>query len=135
MGLQREPFIAGLASLSVDGGQIMLMDVVIDKLYPVAYINGQKGSREGPWNEDEERSRSDRWKEKYQVESTSLRERLSKRLEGIEDVVETLVSAAQDVEDPRESESRYRYRYQHFLTFHHCLVSGTRWLMNRYRTR
>ena len=104
MGPQPEPFIAGLSSLSVDGGQIMLMDLIIDKLFPIAYINGSKGSREGPWNEDEERIRADRWKEKYQAESTSLREKLSKRLEGIEDLVETLVSAAQDVEDPVESE-------------------------------
>lgn len=83
----------------------MLMDIVIDKLFPIAYINGAKGSREGPWNEDEEQLRSDRWKEKYQGESTNLREKLNRRLEGIEDLVETLVSAAQDVEDPVESES------------------------------
>lgn len=105
MGPQPEPFIAGLSSLSVDGGQIMLMDIIIEKLFPIAYINASKGSREGPWNEDEERVRADQWREKYQAESTSLREKLSKRLEGIEDLVETLVSAAQDVEDPVESES------------------------------
>lgn len=82
----------------------MLMDIIIDKLFPVAYINGQKGSREGPWNENEERARSDLWKERYQAESTSLREKMSKRLEVIEDLVEILVSAAQDVEDPVNSE-------------------------------
>jgi breast cancer 2 susceptibility protein len=62
LGLQPEPFIAGLPSLSVDGGSIVLMDVVIEKLYPIAFISSVKGTREGPWNESEEQIRSDQWR-------------------------------------------------------------------------
>lgn len=100
LGLQPEPFVAGLSSLSVDGGTIVLVDIVIDRLHPVAYVNTQKGPREGPWNEDEERVRADQWKSKYETESTALREKMRRRLEGVEDLVESLCSAAQDVSEP-----------------------------------
>lgn len=62
LGLQPQPFVAGLSSLSVDGGQIVLMDVIVDKLYPIAYISSIKGARDGPWDEGEERIRADQWK-------------------------------------------------------------------------
>ena len=42
-------------------------------------------------------------KDKYQAESTSLREKMRKQLESIEDLVETLCSAAQDVSEPVSS--------------------------------
>jgi breast cancer 2 susceptibility protein len=62
MGLQPQPFIAGLSSLSVDGGQIVLMDIIVEKLYPIAYVSSVKGAREGPWDEKEERVRADQWR-------------------------------------------------------------------------
>jgi breast cancer 2 susceptibility protein len=62
LGVQREPYIAGLSSLSVDGGSIVLMDVIIEKLYPVAFVSSVKGSKEGPWDEGEEQIRSDQWR-------------------------------------------------------------------------
>lgn len=105
LGLQPHPFVAGLSSLSVDGGQIVLMDIVIEKLYPIAFINSQKGAREGPWDENEERVRSDKWQATYEAESTALREKSRKRLEGVEDLVESLLSASQDISDPVSSTS------------------------------
>lgn len=62
LGLQPQPFVAGLSSLSVDGGQIVLMDVIVEKLYPIAFLSSVKGAREGPWGEGEERIRADQWK-------------------------------------------------------------------------
>ena len=41
--------------------------------------------------------------DKYQTESTSLREKMRKQLESIEDLVETLCSAAQDISGPVDS--------------------------------
>lgn len=62
LGIQSQPFVAGLTSLSVDGGPIVLMDVVIDKVFPLAYMNSDKAAGEAPWNEEEERARVDAWK-------------------------------------------------------------------------
>lgn len=62
LGTQREPFVAGLTSLSVDGGIIPLMDVVLDKVFPLAFMHGDKSVREPPWSEDEEHVRVDAWK-------------------------------------------------------------------------
>lgn len=61
LGRQNEPFVAGLSSLSVDGGAISLMDVVIDKLFPVAYTSGERGKGDAPWNEEEELLLQDQW--------------------------------------------------------------------------
>lgn len=115
LGAQPQPFVAGLSSLSVDGGQIALMDIIVDKLYPVAFIHSQKGSKEGPWSEDVERTKADQWKERYEAESTALREKTRKRLEGLEDLVESLVSAAQDVSEVIPSTSCGSVRWT-FLT-------------------
>jgi breast cancer 2 susceptibility protein len=62
LGVQPTPFVAGLPSLTNDGGLIVLMDVVIEKLYPIAYIWGGSGHKEAPWNESEESIRSDAWR-------------------------------------------------------------------------
>lgn len=71
LGLQALPFIAGLSSLSVDGGPIALVDIVLDRVYPLAYMNGDRGSREPPWGEDEENERSDAWRVSSQVNVAS----------------------------------------------------------------
>ena len=61
LGLQPRPFIAGLSKLSPDGGTIVLMDIFIDKIYPLAFMPADKGDREPPWNEAEEQMREDKW--------------------------------------------------------------------------
>lgn len=61
LGRQNTPFVAGLSSLSVDGGNISLMDVIIDRLYPVAYTASEKGKMDTPWGEVEERQLQDAW--------------------------------------------------------------------------
>jgi len=62
LGVQPSPFVAGLPSLTNDGGLIVLMEVVVEKLYPIAYIWGGSGHKEAPWDESEERIRSDAWR-------------------------------------------------------------------------
>ncbi len=62
LGFQPQAFVAGLSKLSSDGGVIVLMDVIIEKVYPLAFMPAEKGDREPPWNEAEERSREDKWK-------------------------------------------------------------------------
>ncbi|KAL1406291.1 hypothetical protein Q8F55_007987 [Vanrija albida] len=97
LGLQPQPFVAGLRSLSVDGGVIVLMDVVLDRVYPLAFMNADKGSREAPWSEDEEAMRADRWKEKYESEHARLVDEMRKSLEKLEELARHLASHAEDV--------------------------------------
>ena len=62
LGVQPHPFVAGLSSLSVDGGIIVLMDIIVDKIFPLAYTPADKSDREPPWDEGEERIRAEKWK-------------------------------------------------------------------------
>jgi breast cancer 2 susceptibility protein len=41
---------------------VVLMDIVIEKIYPLAYMSGEKGTKEAPWGEDEERVKQDVWR-------------------------------------------------------------------------
>lgn len=54
LGVQHLPFVAGLSSLSVDGGVIVMMDVILERVFPLAFMKGERGSRDAPWDEDEE---------------------------------------------------------------------------------
>lgn len=60
--MRSQPYISSLSSLSVDGGVITLMDIVIERLFPIAFTNGDRNIRESPWNEEEEKRRQDKWK-------------------------------------------------------------------------
>lgn len=62
LGMQSQPYVSGLSSLSVDGGIITLMDIVIERLFPIAFTNGDPNIRESPWDEEEEKRRQDKWK-------------------------------------------------------------------------
>lgn len=62
LGAQGQPFVAALSSLSVDGGPIVLMDIVLDKVFPLAFMSADRSAREAPWNEEEEQTRADAWK-------------------------------------------------------------------------
>lgn len=79
LGLQHQPFIAGLSSLSVDGGTIVLMDLVLERVYPLAYVNGDRDSREPPWGEEEENARSDAWRVRWSSQRGELTCRTSTR--------------------------------------------------------
>ncbi|OWZ37873.1 breast cancer 2 susceptibility protein [Cryptococcus neoformans c45] len=86
LGMRSQPYISGLSSLSVDGGVITLMDIVIERLFPIAFTNGDRNIRESPWNEEEEKRRQDKWKERYWSERTRLMEWKEKEVEKVRDL-------------------------------------------------
>ena len=56
-----QPFVAGLSSLSVDGGVIAMIDIEVVKMFPLAFVNVDKLSMDDPWDEGEEHRRQDQW--------------------------------------------------------------------------
>ena len=100
LGLQSAPFVAGLSSLSVDGGVVPLMEVVIEKLFPLAFMHADKGNREPPWNEEDEARRAHEWTNRREGEATRLQDEMRKRIEPYEDLAASLAAAAEEVEGP-----------------------------------
>ncbi|WWC92784.1 uncharacterized protein L201_007743 [Kwoniella dendrophila CBS 6074] len=99
LGKQLQPFIASLSSLTPDGGTVTLMDIVIEKVFPIAY----SGKNEAPWNEEEERIRQDQWLGRYEGEKTRLGDKMRKEMERLEDLASLLVQSAEE-SDPVSSE-------------------------------
>ncbi|KAK8849662.1 hypothetical protein IAR55_004997 [Kwoniella newhampshirensis] len=91
-GAKPQPFIASLSSLSIDGGIVSLMDVVIDNVFPLMFTNGDRTVRESPWNEDEEQIRQDRWK----AERTRLEDKMRRDLGRLEDLAGLLAQYAEE---------------------------------------
>lgn len=87
LGFQRSGgFVSSLGKLVPDGGIVGLMDIVVDRLYPVGFVEGFSDARgvpdfHGPeYAEDEERERSAAW-EVSRVQARSLLTALAQRLE------------------------------------------------------
>ncbi|WWC73712.1 uncharacterized protein I206_107684 [Kwoniella pini CBS 10737] len=103
LGKQPRPFIASLSSLSADGGIISLMDVILEKVFPIAYM----GKGESPWGEEEEQIRQDAWINRYEGEKTRLADKTRKELERMEDLASLLAQSAEESEsvnpDPPDS--------------------------------
>lgn len=51
-----------MGSLSPDGGMVALMAVRVEKMYPLAFMNKEKGKGVPPWSEAEEYQLQDQWK-------------------------------------------------------------------------
>jgi hypothetical protein len=62
LGMQRAPFVATLSSLSPDGGMVTMMDVTIDKIFPLAFRSIDWNKEEGEWDQAEETIRQNKWK-------------------------------------------------------------------------
>ncbi|KAI0072234.1 hypothetical protein K474DRAFT_1651388 [Panus rudis PR-1116 ss-1] len=95
LGFQREPFIATMRSLTADGGLVALMDVVIERQHPIAYIETfeeEDGSRrtEGPRSEKEEYAAHEKWRAKREVEAGKLRYDFEKEMQRWEGYVDRL---------------------------------------------
>ncbi|KAK4689433.1 breast cancer 2 susceptibility protein, partial [Tremellales sp. Uapishka_1] len=103
LGFSSQPFVTGLSHLSVDGGNIALMDIVVDKIYPLAFMSGDRAQRVPPWNEEEEQIKEDQWREKYANASSRLQDEMRKRLEKIEDLALTIASYAEEMAGPISS--------------------------------
>ncbi|KAF7307159.1 hypothetical protein MIND_00509500 [Mycena indigotica] len=83
LGFQTSPWIATMRSLTADGGLVPALDVVLLKVYPVAYIefieeDGQK-RREGPRSAKEEAQEEEHWKRRREVHESKLREAMDKK--------------------------------------------------------
>ena len=113
LGLQTKPFIVGLSKLSTDGGHIVLMDIVVERIFPLAFVamSAGRSDRKAPWNEQEEAMQEDQWRvrhaprdllrlmcrqERYKSESCRLRDKIRKELERIEDLTNCLQSQAEE---------------------------------------
>ncbi|KDQ63249.1 hypothetical protein JAAARDRAFT_75716 [Jaapia argillacea MUCL 33604] len=89
LGFQKHPFVATLGSLTADGGVVSMMNVVVVKAYPTAFVefiedeDGKK-RREGPRSEKEETAVADKWKKRRDAEEAKLRQQLEKKLNYLE---------------------------------------------------
>ncbi|KAK2461438.1 hypothetical protein APHAL10511_005901 [Amanita phalloides] len=83
LGFHRGPCISTLHSLSPDGGCVAVVDIVVIKAFPVAYIeffdDGEQKRREGPRNEAEEIKLHEQWKKKREQEGLKLHSEFDKR--------------------------------------------------------
>ncbi|WVQ95823.1 hypothetical protein IAU59_002922 [Kwoniella sp. CBS 9459] len=103
LGLQSQPFIASLGSLSMDGGVVALMDIIVEKVFPIAFMTAGKGNKEAPWGEEEEQIRQDEWAERFAAERTRLEEAMRKELDKMEDLASLLAQSAEE-SDPVSDE-------------------------------
>ncbi|KAJ7070740.1 hypothetical protein C8F01DRAFT_392979 [Mycena amicta] len=83
LGFKAAPWVATMRSLTADGGLVPALDVVLLKVYPIAYLefieeNGEK-RREGPRNANEEAQEHEKWKRRREVHESKLREEMAKK--------------------------------------------------------
>ncbi|KAI5114831.1 hypothetical protein M0805_009730, partial [Coniferiporia weirii] len=99
LGFQAEPFVATLGSLTPDGGSVPLVDFIIEKTYPVAFLefisspDGKK-TPQGPRSEAEEAEIEDQWRRRRDTEESKLRDELSARWGRWEGFTDRLENAA-----------------------------------------
>ncbi|ODN98121.1 hypothetical protein I350_07763 [Cryptococcus amylolentus CBS 6273] len=96
LGMQPHPFMASLSSLTVDGGVVTLMDIVVEKVFPMAFTSGDRTSREPPWDEEEEQCRQEQWKVRYKAERGRLEEKLRKEMDMLQNLGAMLAGYAEE---------------------------------------
>ncbi|KAI0673760.1 hypothetical protein C8Q78DRAFT_1186090 [Trametes maxima] len=99
LGFVKQPFIATLDKLTPDGGMVPVMDLIITKTYPIAFLEFVKNedgstSRIGPRDEKEENKAQDQWLAKREHESSRIREKLHAHIQTILRLAERLYSQA-----------------------------------------
>ncbi|RPD82278.1 hypothetical protein L226DRAFT_607431 [Lentinus tigrinus ALCF2SS1-7] len=99
LGFVKDPFIATLDSLTADGGTVPAMDLIVQKAYPIAYlefVRNEDGSvsKLGPRNEKEELKAQDQWLIQRENAIASIRADLEKQIEGLEKMAERLCGIA-----------------------------------------
>ncbi|KAI0720072.1 hypothetical protein C8T65DRAFT_634775 [Cerioporus squamosus] len=99
LGFVKEPFVATLDSLTADGGIVPAMDLVVQKAYPVAYlefVRNEDGSvtKLGPRNEKEELKAQDQWLAQRENAIAKIRADLEKQIESLEKMSERLYGIA-----------------------------------------
>ncbi|KAH8110699.1 hypothetical protein DFH11DRAFT_1802190 [Phellopilus nigrolimitatus] len=100
LGFQPQPFVATLASLTPDGGPVPLIDLIVEKVYPIAYFEyttgpGGKRIQDGPLSEAEEAEINNKWMKRRDVEEAKVQDELNARWgrwEGFADRLERAVA-------------------------------------------
>ncbi|KAF8641071.1 hypothetical protein AX17_000715 [Amanita inopinata Kibby_2008] len=109
LGFLQGPFTSTLHSLTADGGCVAAMDIVITKVFPIAYLefvgDGEVKRREGPRNGAEEFKLHEQWKGIREREAFKLRHELDKRLARLEGYIDRLQRRAGTNFHPDEDES------------------------------
>ena len=115
LGFQVVPFVASLTSLSADGGVISSMHVVIDKSFPLAFMSGDKGKKETPWDEAEEARREAAWMVSTPISYIQLTKQDARENEaiGIQEEVASLREAG-SFDQALELEAQLEVRVCHF---------------------
>lgn len=99
LGFQRQGYASTLARLDPDGGVVSAMDIVIDRVYPVGYVEIPKDARPGSvygpeHGSDEEGERQSQWDSDRMAARTVLVERRRR----VESVVARLDGAVLPIE-------------------------------------
>lgn len=116
LGFRKRPYIATLRSLSPDGGVITCMEVVLTRLFPIAYVEAASTSsqqRAGTRGAAEEAEAQREWENRYEDCRAKLAAKLEHDLKTIQDVQGLLASHAEDLafgsaglDDPDDHENR-----------------------------
>ncbi|KAJ4485082.1 hypothetical protein C8J55DRAFT_36045 [Lentinula edodes] len=85
LGFQRGPFIFTMHSLTPEGGNIALMDIVVLQVHPVAYLEFRidpdgKKHQEGPRNEADEAACKESWRKKREAAESKIYEMHEKKI-------------------------------------------------------
>ncbi|RDX51158.1 hypothetical protein OH76DRAFT_1555272 [Lentinus brumalis] len=99
LGFVKDPFVATLDSLTADGGVVPPMDLVVQKAYPIAYlefVRNEDGSvtKLGPRNEKEELKAQDQWLAERENAIAKIRADLEKQIQQLEKMSERLYGIA-----------------------------------------
>ncbi|GAA5870416.1 hypothetical protein JCM3774_002723 [Rhodotorula dairenensis] len=100
LGFSPVPFVAGLASLSPDGGLVPLVDVLIERAFPCGYIDLRRGRGTETWSEEEELTRAEEWKLGRERIEAKLADEMEKETTEEDALVALLQDAAERYEDP-----------------------------------
>lgn len=98
LGFAPSPFVASLRSLTPEGGLISLMDVVITKVYPLAYVDTEKsnGQSAAPRGEQEEAEEKEAWVKRREDAIQRLELQMESENSRLYDLAEALSDLASD---------------------------------------
>ncbi|TIC66763.1 hypothetical protein E3Q03_02140 [Wallemia mellicola] len=96
-------FVSTIGSLSFDGGLISLLDVVITKIFPLAYIDSEQRANDHAWDEVEEMKRLQEEQNRINLESESDSHKRMKEIKYIEDILMRLDDATSNIATSRNN--------------------------------
>ncbi|GAC95188.1 hypothetical protein PHSY_002763 [Pseudozyma hubeiensis SY62] len=94
LGFAPSPFCASLRSLTSEGGLISLMDVVITRVYPLAYVDVDKSNQNAERGEQEEAEEREAWLKRRESAMQELELKWEAENRRLYDLVEALSDLA-----------------------------------------